>query len=225
MKNKIIKNIPNMITISRISASFLACIMFILGNFPVSLGFYVYAACSDAVDGYFARKLNATSELGRKLDAISDKLFVASLIFPSIIMGNYLMLIPLFLETKIAYINLKTTRLTSRAITEKVGKLKTIVLFPTIILGFIATKVPSMYFVLFPFLITSINLQNKTIESSKKQLEQRLNFKYEEKDNNVINPKVGIINNLNSLKNDLYNYSLSDNTLVSRQKSRIKIKK
>ena len=80
MKNKIIKNIPNMITISRISASFLACIMFILGNFPVSLGFYVYAACSDAVDGYFARKLNATSELGRKLDAISDKLFVLSLI-------------------------------------------------------------------------------------------------------------------------------------------------
>ena len=101
MKNKIIKNIPNMITISRISASFLACIMFILGNFPVSLGFYVYAACSDAVDGYFARKLNATSELGRKLDAISDKLFVLSLIFPSIFMGNYLMLIPLFLETKI----------------------------------------------------------------------------------------------------------------------------
>ena len=79
--------------------------------------------------------------------------------------------------------------------------------------------------ILFPFLITSINLQNKTIESSKKQLEQRLNFKYEEKDNNVINPKVGIINNLNSLKNDLYNYSLSDNTLVSRPKSRIKIKK
>ena len=33
MKNKIIKNIPNMITISRISASFLACIMFILGNY------------------------------------------------------------------------------------------------------------------------------------------------------------------------------------------------
>ena len=56
MKNKIIKNIPNMITISRISSSFLACIMFILGNFPVSLGFYVYAACRDAVDGYFARK-------------------------------------------------------------------------------------------------------------------------------------------------------------------------
>lgn len=225
MKNKIIKNIPNMITISRISASFLACIMFILGNFPVSLGFYVYAACSDAVDGYFARKLNATSELGRKLDAISDKLFVLSLIFPSIFMGNYLMLIPLFLETKIAYINLKTTRLTSRAITEKVGKLKTIVLFPTIILGFIATRIPSMYFALLPFLITSLKLQGKTIEASQNQLAQRLNNEYQESDNNVISRELGIVDNLNLLKNDLYNYSLSDNTLVSRPKSRIKIKK
>lgn len=225
MKNKIIKNIPNMITISRISASFLACIMFILGNFPVSLGFYVYAACSDAVDGYFARKLNATSELGRKLDAISDKLFVLSLIFPSIFMGNYLMLIPLFLETKIAYINLKTTRLTSRAITEKVGKLKTIVLFPTIILGFIATRIPSMYFALLPFLITSLKLQGKTIEASQNQLAQRLNNEYQESDNNVISRELGIVDNLNLLKNDLYNYSLSDNTLVSRPKFRIKIKK
>lgn len=225
MKNKIIKNIPNMITISRISASFLACIMFILGNFPVSLGFYVYAACSDAFDGYLARKLNATSELGRKLDAISDKLFVLSLIFPSIFMGNYLMLIPLFLETKIAYINLKTTRLTNRAITEKVGKLKTIVLFPTIILGFIATRIPSMYFALLPFLITSLKLQGKTIEASQNQLAQRLNNEYQESDNNVISRELGIVDNLNLLKNDLYNYSLSDNTLVSRPKSRIKIKK
>ena len=225
MKNKIIKNIPNMITISRISASFLACIMFILGNFPVSLGFYVYAACSDAVDGYFARKLNATSELGRKLDAISDKLFVASLIFPSIIMGNYLMLIPLFLETKIAYINLKATKLTNRAITEKVGKLKTIVLFPTIILGFIATRIPSMYFALLPFLITSLKLQGKTIEASQNQLAQRLNNEYQESDNNVISRELGIVDNLTMIKNDLYNYSLSDNTLVSRPKSRIKIKK
>lgn len=225
MKNKIIKNIPNMITISRISASFLACIMFILGNFPVSLGFYVYAACSDAVDGYFARKLNATSELGRKLDAISDKLFVASLIFPSIIMGNYLMLLPLVLEARISYINLKATKLTNRAITEKVGKLKTIVLFPTIILGFIATRIPSMYFALLPFLITSLKLQGKTIEASQNQLAQRLNNEYQESDNNVISRELGIVDNLTMIKNDLYNYSLSDNTLVSRPKSRIKIKK
>ena len=225
MKNKIIKNIPNMITISRISASFLACIMFILGNFPVSLGFYVYAACSDVVDGYFARKLNATSELGRKLDAISDKLFVASLIFPSIIMGNYLMLLPLVLEARISYINLKATKLTNRAITEKVGKLKTIVLFPTIILGFIATRIPSMYFALLPFLITSLKLQGKTIEASQNQLAQRLNNEYQESDNNVISRELGIVDNLTMIKNDLYNYSLSDNTLVSRPKSRIKIKK
>ncbi len=225
MKNKIIKNIPNMITISRISSSFLACIMFILGNFPVSLGFYVYAACSDAVDGYFARKLNATSELGRKLDAISDKLFVASLIFPSIIMGNYLMLLPLVLEARISYINLKATKLTNRAITEKVGKLKTIVLFPTIILGFIATRIPSMYFALLPFLITSLKLQGKTIEASQNQLAQRLNNEYQESDNNVISRELGIVDNLTMIKNDLYNYSLSDNTLVSRPKSRIKIKK
>lgn len=225
MKNKIIKNIPNMITTSRISASILACLMFALGNFPASLGLYIYAACSDAFDGYLARKLNATSELGRKLDAISDKLFVASLIFPSIIMGNYLMLLPLILEARISYINLKTTKLTNRAITEKVGKLKTIVLFPTIILGFIATRIPSMYFALLPFLITSLKLQGKTIEASQNQLAQRLSNEYQESDNNVISRELGIVDNLTMIKNDLYNYTLFDNVLMSRPKSKIKIKK
>ena len=68
-------------------------------------------------------------------------------------------------------------------------------------------------------------MQGKTIEASQNQLAQRLNNEYQESDNNVISRELGIVDNLTMIKNDLYNYSLSDNTLVSRPKSRIKIKK
>ena len=107
MKNKIIKNIPNFITVSRIITSLLASLSFILGNFGLSIGLYIYSASSDFFDGFLARKLNAFSELGRKLDAISDKLFMLSLLLPTIILGNYLMLIPFVFESLISLNNLK----------------------------------------------------------------------------------------------------------------------
>ena len=78
MKNKIIKNIPNAITTSRIISSIVGAISFILGNYYLSFGTYIYGAISDFFDGLAARKLNAYSEFGRKLDAVSDKLFALS---------------------------------------------------------------------------------------------------------------------------------------------------
>ena len=47
MKNNIIKNIPNFITISRIIASMLGAVFFVLGNVPVAAGLYIYGAVSD----------------------------------------------------------------------------------------------------------------------------------------------------------------------------------
>jgi cardiolipin synthase len=44
----------------------------------LALGFFIAAAVTDILDGYFARTWGQTSSLGRMLDPIADKLLVAS---------------------------------------------------------------------------------------------------------------------------------------------------
>jgi cardiolipin synthase (CMP-forming) len=76
-------SLPNLITIGRIVAVPVICLLVVLGG-PIWgwLGFilYVAAAASDWVDGYLARRLNMGSALGRMLDPIADKLLVGALL-------------------------------------------------------------------------------------------------------------------------------------------------
>lgn len=73
------KNIPNLLSISRILTSFI-----LFWFKPFSLEFYVvYALCgvSDILDGYIARKTNSISKIGATLDSIGDFLLVVILLF------------------------------------------------------------------------------------------------------------------------------------------------
>ncbi|MDO4940918.1 MAG: CDP-alcohol phosphatidyltransferase family protein [Erysipelotrichaceae bacterium] len=68
-----IKHIPNLITISRIIGSLL-----LIPLDPLTSEFfivYIYCGLSDVVDGFIARKAHVTSELGSKLDSVSDLMF------------------------------------------------------------------------------------------------------------------------------------------------------
>ena len=161
--NKMVKNIPNILTFSRIIASILAAGSFVTGNIMVAFLLYVYGGVSDFLDGIAARKLNAFSEFGRKLDTISDKLYAGSLLIPGILCGNLLMLIPLILELRIAYINLKGQKAGFKPETQRVGKIKTAALFPTIIVGLLATISPELYLLLWPLMVVSTNLQLNSI--------------------------------------------------------------
>lgn len=67
------KNIANIITLTRIIGS-----LIMLFVEPFSAKFflvYIYSGISDALDGYVARSTNTTSDLGSKLDSVSDLLF------------------------------------------------------------------------------------------------------------------------------------------------------
>ena len=88
---KLKRNIPNIITISRIVSLILGFVFFIKNKIILSLIFYIYGAVSDAFDGYFARKLSAYSKFGQYLDAISDKLYFLSLIIILLIYKYYLL--------------------------------------------------------------------------------------------------------------------------------------
>lgn len=74
-----IKNLPNYITIFRILAT--CCLLFIDAFSVTFFVVYTLAGLSDILDGFIARRLKITSELGAKLDSVADLLFYAVMVF------------------------------------------------------------------------------------------------------------------------------------------------
>ena len=82
----------NILTLSRI---FLAALIFILLMSPdgyfLALALFFLAGITDYFDGYFARKYNATSQIGEILDPIADKILILFVLFGlSINLSSYL---------------------------------------------------------------------------------------------------------------------------------------
>ena len=73
-------NIPNQLTLLRIILVPVFVLAFYLpfswSNY-LACGIFIFAALTDMLDGYLARKLNQTSSLGAFLDPVADKLMVA----------------------------------------------------------------------------------------------------------------------------------------------------
>ena len=83
------KNLPNCITAVRIMGT--AGMLFIDPLSGSFLAVYTISGITDVLDGFIARKMGTTSELGAKLDSIADLLFYAVMlirIFP--VMWNVL---------------------------------------------------------------------------------------------------------------------------------------
>ena len=143
---KLKRNIPNIITISRIVSLILGFVFFIKNKIILSLIFYIYGAVSDALDGYFARKLSAYSKFGQYLDAISDKLYFLSLIIILLIYKYYLIVITLIIESIISVINYLILKKNKKVFTERVGKFKTTLLIIDLILGIISIKIKEIIY-------------------------------------------------------------------------------
>ena len=72
------KHLPNSITVLRIIG---AIFLFVVE--PLSVSFYIlYTLCgfTDIIDGFLARKLGLTSELGAKLDSIADLFYYSAMV-------------------------------------------------------------------------------------------------------------------------------------------------
>ena len=172
------KNIPNIITISRIISLSLGFTFFINGKIILSLIFYVYGGISDALDGYFARKLSAYSKFGKYLDAISDKLYFISLMIILLIYKYYLVLLPLIMELLISIINYLILKRRNKVFTERVGKFKTAILMIDLILGIISIKIKNIIIptiILFPLVLyfevqTISSYINQLNNNSKEQI-------------------------------------------------------
>ena len=85
------KNLPNVLTISRIV---LLAPLLIMIYLPIdqlnliSVILFILIALTDFFDGYFARRQNVMSEFGKMLDPIADKLLVVGVLIVLMIKGT-----------------------------------------------------------------------------------------------------------------------------------------
>jgi len=89
-------NVPNVITLSRIiMIPFIVAIFYFPDDMVsfsaknmVATVIFVFAAVTDWLDGYLARRLNQTSAFGAFLDPVADKLFVVGALIVLLFLGR-----------------------------------------------------------------------------------------------------------------------------------------
>jgi len=89
-------NVPNVITLSRIiMIPFIVAIFYFPDDMVsfsaknvVATVIFVFAAVTDWLDGYLARRLNQTSAFGAFLDPVADKLFVVGALIILLFLGR-----------------------------------------------------------------------------------------------------------------------------------------
>jgi len=91
--------VSNIITISRLVS--LPFIVYFLLNDQRLVAFYIMlvSLLSDGLDGYLARKLNQESRLGRFLDPLCDKIFLATVLITLL----YIRAVPLWIVIVIVF--------------------------------------------------------------------------------------------------------------------------
>ncbi len=72
------RHLPNLICLFRIALVWPVAIEVARGEYLAALGLFVLAGLSDGVDGYLAKRYNWTSELGKVLDPVADKLLLVT---------------------------------------------------------------------------------------------------------------------------------------------------
>ena len=81
---KIKKHIPNLLTLGNLFCGTLATIFAVQGEFVSVAFFVVFGILFDFLDGFVARLLNVSGELGKQLDSLAD--MVTSGVVPGIVM-------------------------------------------------------------------------------------------------------------------------------------------
>jgi cardiolipin synthase len=73
-----LRHIPNLICVARIALVWPIVGALHAGHYDLALGLFVVAAVSDGVDGFLAKHFNWTSQLGKFLDPLADKLLLVA---------------------------------------------------------------------------------------------------------------------------------------------------
>lgn len=85
--------LPNLLCVLRMVLAVPVVWTLVEGHYAWTLGIFFAAAITDGLDGWFAKRLNCETELGRLLDPVADKLLLVSAFLTLTIVG----LVPLWL--------------------------------------------------------------------------------------------------------------------------------
>ncbi|MBV8911368.1 MAG: CDP-alcohol phosphatidyltransferase family protein [Gammaproteobacteria bacterium] len=72
------RHLPNLICLLRVALVWPIAAALHAGQFRAALALFVAAALSDGVDGYLAKRFDWTSDLGKLLDPLADKLLLVT---------------------------------------------------------------------------------------------------------------------------------------------------
>ena len=87
------RHLPNLICLARIALIWPIVMALANANYDFALLLFAAAAVSDGLDGFLAKRFGWTSELGKILDPVADKLLLISVF----VMGTSLGLVPWWL--------------------------------------------------------------------------------------------------------------------------------
>ena len=223
------KQRANMWTFARLVTPFITTIiciitLFVTNTLPLLIAAATltgFGALTDYFDGKSARKYNSSSEYGKRLDQIADKVF-SGMLGISLSILNPMFLITLFGETIISTINIayKSKYPEIDISSSKIGRIKEWPLFITLGLGFISSLNPVLDVITKIMTILTFSLQlmtagsyiaqnEKEIKKQKKEtiypntLEIDIEEKELEKEKEKIVTKENRIQELKQYKNEL----------------------
>lgn len=221
-KDTFYKQIPNLLTLSRVVGMIPVSILMLTGNTILGIILLGLVLSTDFFDGKIARKYGLTSRFGADLDAVSDKVMAFSLMIPLLINSNIL-IFNIILEILISFANVRGRINGIDTKTLFVGKIKTCFLSATLFLGYLS-KFISFYhglFIFFSCLTSLIQLKTygdyiKVISTSKKDITNKIN------NDLVVSPQVRKDDKLDELKRERMNLVSLNN---SRENKNIKVRK
>jgi cardiolipin synthase (CMP-forming) len=82
-----VRHLPNLICLVRLALVWPVAAALAAGNFLLALVLFMVAAVSDGLDGYLAKRFNWTSELGKFLDPLADKLLLMTVFIEAAWLG------------------------------------------------------------------------------------------------------------------------------------------
>jgi len=92
-----VRHLPNLICLIRLALVWPILTALHAGEHRLALVLFVIAAASDGVDGYLAKRFNWTSELGKFLDPLADKLLLITVF----VEAGWLELVPWWLTAAV----------------------------------------------------------------------------------------------------------------------------
>ncbi len=122
-------NIPNTITWIRIFATAVIVVLLYQKLFLLAFILFLSSAISDYFDGYFARKLNQVTKLGKVLDQMGDKILITSVLVVFVEFGyvpGWLVVVIIFRDTLVSTVRMVATTSGDIIAANYFGKIKTL---------------------------------------------------------------------------------------------------